>query len=257
MHPSGNFLLTAEYGAGTVCVYPLGDVGNLGECVQVIEHKGPASEVHARQKAPHPHWVGFSPDGRFAYVPDSGMDTIEIYLVVDEAPALSKVGAVKTVPGGGPRHMRFSKDGKFVYLLNELTVTISVFAHDEQTGQLTFLREIANLTDREKAVAPINTGSEILVSDCGKFVYMGNRGHNSVSTFKVGANSGMLERIDLDLIQGDWPRNINLSPDGKWLLAAGQRSGTVSVFSVDKDNGELEYESQIEDIPGVSCILFR
>ena len=257
VHPSGEFLLTAQYGAGNIALFPLGDNGNLGECAQVIEHVGPGSEVHTRQKEPHPHWVGFSPDGRFAYVPDLGLDTIEIYSVDAETPALSKIGSARTVPGGGPRHMRFSKDGEFVYLLNELTVSVSVFSIDAGTGQLTFVTEVANLTDQEKEASPVNTGSEILVSDCGKYVYTGNRGHNSVSTFKIGDNGAALERIDIDEIRGDWPRNISLSPDGKWLLAGGQRSGTVSVFSVSEENGDLEYVSQIDGVPYVSCILFR
>ncbi|MGB0371445.1 MAG: lactonase family protein [Opitutales bacterium] len=256
VHPSGKFLLTAQYGAGLVSLFPLAENGEVLAASQTVEHQNP-SKVHARQDSPHPHWVGFSPDGRFALVPDLGTDTIEIYSVDLEKMVLVANGSAKSAPGSGPRHMRFSRDGKFIHLLNELTLSVSTFAYDADSGSATHVDTIPALTDEELTFAEMNTASEILVHPSGKFIYSANRGHNSVSVYSVDTATGKLARTQVESIRGDWPRNINLTPDGAWLIAGGQRSGTVSVFSVDPKSGKLSFiDGSIQEIPFVSCILF-
>ena len=117
VHPSGRFLLTAQYGGGSTALFPLDRDGKLGTSV-VTEHEGGSNVVPSRQDKPHAHWCGYSPDGQYAFVPDLGMDGIVIYRVDQDKPAISNHGFAASIPGGGPRHMRFSMDGKFIYLLN-------------------------------------------------------------------------------------------------------------------------------------------
>jgi 6-phosphogluconolactonase len=133
VHPSGTFLLTAQYGGGTTALFPLNAAGELG-AAQLSRHERGSGVVARRQEAAHPHWCGFSPDGRFALVPDLGMDGIVIYRVNLAAPAIERHGFAASVPGGGPRHMRFSPDGRFIYLLNELSLSVTTFAWDAAAG---------------------------------------------------------------------------------------------------------------------------
>ena len=128
VHPSGHFLLTAQYSGGSVALFPLTKDGRLEACEQVIEHQGGSGVVAKRQASPHPHWVGFSPDGRFAFVPDLGLDQIVVYQIQSDQKSIKQVGAIDSVAGGGPRHMKFSVDGNYIFLLNELSLSVSTFA---------------------------------------------------------------------------------------------------------------------------------
>ncbi|MDD4102823.1 MAG: beta-propeller fold lactonase family protein, partial [Kiritimatiellae bacterium] len=151
VHPSRRFLLTAQYGGGSVALFPLDADGRLGTAV-VHEHPGPGAGVVAnRQKTAHPHWCGFSPDGRFALVPDLGLDGIVVYRVDAAAPAIERHGLIAAPPGSGPRHMRFSTDGRWIYLLNELSLTLSAYAWDAAAGSARLLATVPTLSEAVKA----------------------------------------------------------------------------------------------------------
>ena len=256
VHPSGKFLLTAQYGGGSVAVFPIDAGGQVQGIAQLIDHEGSSKVVKGRQDSPHPHWCGFSPDGRFAFVPDLGMDGIVIYKVDAEKPGLERHGFAESVPGGGPRHMRFSVDGKHIYLLNELALSVTTFAYDAENGTTKRLTTTPALPDGVKAKENFNSSSEILVHPNGKFVYSASRGHDSVTAYRASAN-GELTVTEVESIRGSWPRNINLDPSGRWLLAAGAHSNTVSVFKIDQENGELQFQTRgIVGVPGPICVLF-
>ena len=261
VHPSGGLLMTAQYGGGSVAVFPLASDGAVGERMQLIEHEGGSGVVEGRQNAPHPHWCGFSADGRFAFVPDLGMDGINLYQVelgaAGAATGLKRTGIAMSVPGGGPRHMRFSADGKYVFLLNELSLSVTTFAYDAATGELEKLGTVPALSEEVKAKETFNSASEILAHPNGKFVYSANRGHDSVTVYRADPASGELEVVEVEPIRGAWPRNINLDPSGKWLLAAGADSNTVAVFAIDQESGELAFQRRgVVNVPGCICILF-
>ncbi len=256
VHPSGKFLLTAQYGGGSVSLLPLDAEGKPGVAT-VTEHEGGSKVVGNRQDAPHPHWCGFSPDGRYAFVPDLGLDGIAIYRVESDQPAIVRHGFAESVPGGGPRHMRFSQDGKHLYLLNELNSTLTVFSWDAASGEAKRLDTVPSMSEETMAGEMFHAAAEILVHPEGPFVYYSNRGHDSVTVFRADAGGAELERIQVQPIRGAFPRNINLSPDGKWLLAAGADSHTVSVHAVDPETGRLTYQrGAIIQVPAPICILF-
>lgn len=255
VHPSGKFLLTAQYSGSSTGFFPLNKNGELGPVV-LHEHKN-ASKVNAsRQDAPHPHWTGFSPDGKFALIPDLGTDNIHIYKVKKDFSGIEEHSLAKTIPGGGPRHMRFSVDGKLIYLLNELDLSVSTFEYDSKKGIAKRIDVTAALPKAVKGKETFNSSAEIVVHPNGKFVWSSNRGHDSVSAYKVD-ESGKLTFVEYEHVRGSWPRNINLDPSGKWLLAAGQFSNTVSVFEIDQVTGELIFHRKnIVSVPGPLCILF-
>ena len=258
VHPSGKFLLTAQYRGGSVAVFPLGKDGHVEACSQTIEHEGASGVVARRQSAPHPHWVGFSPDGRFAFVPDLGLDQIVIYQIQLDQFLIKRVGAVDSVPGGGPRHMKFSADGQFIFLLNELSLSVSTFAYDGDEGKAELVSTTLTLSDSMKAKESFNSAAEIVVHPNGQFVYSSNRGHDSVTAFQINPETGQLYVTDIEPIRGAWPRNINLDSSGQWLLAAGAHSNTVTVLEVDAATGALTYpRDSVITVPNVICILLN
>lgn len=256
VHPSGKFLLTAQYGGGSVALFPLDAAGKVGAAT-LTKHEGGSRVVPSRQDTPHPHWCGFSPDGRFALVPDLGLDGMVIYRVNLETPAITRHGFAASVPGGGPRHMRFSPDGKFIYLLNELATSVTTFAWDAAAGTARQLATVPALTEAAKAKESFNAAAEILVHPSGRFVYSSNRGHDSVTVFQAEPATAAVKVIQTQPIRGAFPRNINLAPGGGWLLAAGADSNTVSVHRVDAQTGELTYQTKgVINVPAPICILF-
>jgi 6-phosphogluconolactonase len=256
VHPSGKFLLTAQYGGGSIALFPLDAEGRLGTAKR-SQHEGGSRVVANRQNSPHPHWCGYSPDGRFALVPDLGMDGIVIYRVDLEGPMIERHGFAASVPGGGPRHMRFSPDGRFIYLLNELSLSVTTFAWDAATGVARKLATVSALSEADMAKEAFNSAAEILVHPSGRFVYSSNRGHDTVTVYRADPATASLEVIQVQPIRGAFPRNINLTPDGQWLLAAGADSNTVAVHNVDPKTGKLTYQTRgIINVPAPICIVF-
>lgn len=256
VHPSGKFLLTAQYGGGSVALFPLDANGKLGEPT-VTEHQGGSKVVDGRQDAPHPHWAGFSPDGKYALIPDLGLDQIVIYEVDDKKPAITERGVGQSVPGGGPRHMRFSTNGKFIYLLNELSLSVTTFAWDAQKGTAKRLTTTAAISEEVKAGESFNSAAEILVHPNGRFVYSSNRGHDTVSVYQANPNTGKLKVVQVQPVRGAFPRNINLTPGADWLLAAGADSNTIAAHRIDQETGKLTYQrGSVINVPSPICILF-
>jgi 6-phosphogluconolactonase len=249
----GKILFSAQYGGGSVSTYAIEDDGSIGERTSLIEHTGSGPD-ESRQKSPHPHWSGVSPDNRFLFIPDLGADKVFIYQIDHDAKTIAPHGAGITVPGGGPRHMKFSKDGTKIYLLNEMLLSVTVFNYDAKAGTMTALQTIKNLPEELKEIP--NKAAEIRVHPSGKFVYASNRGHDSITAFAVDAKSGELSFIERESIRGSWPRNFNISPDGKWLIAAGRYSNTLSVFSIDQKTGGLLFSGNIANVPAPICLEF-
>jgi len=258
VHPSGKFLLTAQYGGGSVALFPVAPDGSVQQRAQLIEHSGGSGVVADRQDKPHPHWTGFSPNGRFAFIPDLGLDQIVIYRVNEAEPSIEHHGVAQSVPGGGPRHMRFSTDGRYIFLLNELTLSVTTFAYNAEAGTVKRLTTTPALNEVTKAKEAFNSSSEILVHPDGKFVYSANRGNDSVTIYQADPVTGSLVVREVEPVRGSWPRNINLDPSGRWLLAAGAHSNTISVFEINPESGELMFQTKgVINVPNPICILFR
>ena len=145
-------------------------------------------------------------------MPDLGLDQIVIYKVDSSNPSITQQGVGQSVPGGGPRHMRFSTNGKFIYLLNELTLSVTTFAWDAVKGTAKTLTTEPALSEQDKEGETFNSSAEILVHPNGRFVYSSNRGHDSVSVYRANPKSGKLNVVQVQPVRGAFPRNINLTP---------------------------------------------
>jgi len=253
--PSGQVLLSAYYQGESVCTFPLASDGAIGDVASQIKHDEPSNVVANRQKDCHPHWMGTSHDGQFAFVPDLGADKIFAYQLDAATGKLTRTDAGATPPGGGPRHFAFHPTLPVGYVVNELAMSLSVMNYDSQSGELTLAQTVPTLSEAQIAGESFNSGSEVRVHPSGKFVYSGNRGHDSISAFAVDQATGTLSLIEQESIRGCWPRNFNLDPSGKWLLAAGANSHTLSVFKIDQQTGGLQYARSIASVPNPICVL--
>ena len=256
VHPSGKVLLTAQYGGGSTAAYSLTEDGSLGEQTALIKHEGGSKVVPGRQDKPHAHWTGFSPDGRFAFVPDLGLDQVVIYKVDLDRATISNHGSAQTPAGGGPRHMKFHPNGKWAYVLNELALSVSVYDYDAKNGKLIAKQTIPAVPISELAKEQFKSASEIRIHPSGKFAYSANRGHDTITAYGINPTDGMLTVIEVENVRGATPRNFNLDPSGEWLLAGGQDSNTLSSFAVDHVSGELTYNRSIITTPSPICVMF-
>lgn len=244
-------LFTAQYGGGSVAAFPISEDGSIGERSDLKEQAG-SGPNESRQKGPHPHWTGVSPDNRFLFVPDLGADKVFIYRINHDEATITPHGAGIAVPGGGPRHMKFSKDGSKIYLLNELLMSVTVFDYDTENGTMEAGQTISTLPEEMWEIP--NKSSEIRVHPNGKFVYAANRGHDSIAAFSVNEKSGELNFVEREAIRGSWPRNFNIDPTGQWMIVAGRYSNTLSVFKIDPETGGLLFHGQIVNVPAPICV---
>ncbi len=255
--PTGQMLLTAQYGGGSVAAFSLKPDGSLNAATELIKHEGGSRAVPGRQDAPHAHWVGFSPDNRFAFVPDLGLDKVVIYKIDPQNAKLTPHGYGEVPAGGGPRHMKFHPNGKIIYVLNELALSVTVFDYDTKNGTMLAKQTIPTIAPELLQKELFKSASEIRVHPSGKFVYSANRGHDTITAFRVDQANGELSVIEVEPVRGATPRNFNLDPSGRWLLAAGQDSHTLAAFAVDTDTGELTYNRSNVTAPSAICVLFQ
>ena len=254
--PTARTLLTAQYSNGSVGVFAINDDGSIKARTQLVKHEGASKVDKGRQDAPHAHWTGFSPDNRFAFVPDLGLDKVVIYRFDAAGSKIEPHGFGQLPPGSGPRHLKFHSSGEYIFVLNELALTITVFRYDGKAGTMSPIETVETVPAKEKAKEQAVSASEIRVHKNGRFVYSANRGHDTISAFAFDATSGHLTLIEREPIRGATPRNFNIDPSGQWLLAAGQDSHTLASFAIDQQTGELTYNRSCVTTPSAICVLF-
>jgi len=253
---TGKTIVTAQYGRGSTAVFSLNDDGSIKERTQLIKHTD-ASGIRLNQTSPHPHWAGFSPDNQFVFVADLGKDEIVIYRFDAGSSMLTPHGAGITPAGAGPRHMKFHSNGKWIYVLNENDVTVTLFYYDAQAGTMSAQQTEAAVPKEQLAQELRFSASEIRMHPNGRFAYSANRGHDTITAFRIDQESGELTVIERENIRGAQPRNFNLDPTGKWLLAAGQDSHTLASFAINEDTGELTYNRDIVHVPAPICVVIE
>ncbi|SDP06768.1 6-phosphogluconolactonase, cycloisomerase 2 family [Streptomyces sp. cf386] len=248
VHPSGRWLLSANYGTGSVAVHPIDASGALGERTDLVTHSSPAPGPG--QEGPHAHQFITSPDGGHVLAVDLGTDTVYTYRLDLKAGTLTEVARAQTEPGAGPRHLTFHPGGRYAYLANEVDNTVAVCAYDPGTGRLTIGEEQSTGTGSGTSYP-----AQLIVTPNGRYAYLANRGHNSLARYAVEADGARLGLLDTVPVSGDFPRQLALSPDGTLLFAANQRSSTVSVFLVDEESGELRLAGEPFASPVAVCAL--
>jgi 6-phosphogluconolactonase len=233
---TGKWVAAGNYTSGSLSILPVQDDGSLGTATTIIKHEG-SGPNKARQASSHVHCTFFSPDNRFLFVPDLGIDKVMIYAFDETTGKLTaaKYPYASSLPGSGPRHICFNPANTFAYLIEELTGTVVTYKY--KNGNLKSLQHISSMPAGDTSFAG---SADIHVSPDGKFLYASNRAaSNTIAIFSINQKNGKLSLIGHQSTLGKTPRNFNFDPTGNFLLVANQNSNTIVIFKVDKETGLL------------------
>ncbi len=263
--PTGRYLLVANHEHGSVAVFPIDAEGRLQPASDLRQHEG--SGPGPTQEGPHAHFVTFDPTGQRVLVTDKGIDKVMIYRL--------DMSAGKLVPhdppfaplhsGAAPRHLAFHPNGRFAYVNGEADMTVTAFAWvgmegphptsiDGARGVLEELHYLSTLP--EGATGERLSTAQILVEPSGRFLYVSNRGHNSLASFRIDQQTGRLTPVGHEPSQGQTPRNFAIDPSGRFLYVANQNSDTIVHFRIDGETGRLTPTGEVTEVGGPVCILF-
>jgi 6-phosphogluconolactonase len=251
----GRNVLVANYGGGSASVIPIRPDGALGEPTGFVQHTGSGPNAR-RQRGPHAHSIEVSPDDRFAFVADLGIDKIMIYkLDVERGTIVANDPPFAALPqGAGPRHFTFHPSGRYAYAINELNCTMTAFAYDAASGALAEIQAVPTLPSGFDGT---NTCAEIRVHPSGRFLYGSNRGHDSIVVYQIDPARGTLSFVEHETGGIRTPRNFNIDPTGTFCLVANQDGDDVVVFRIDPKAGTLEPTGHRIPVGRPVCIRFR
>lgn len=242
-------LLAGNYHRGTVELFQTNEQGSIHIKVDVAEHEG--NGPHERQEKPHVHYTAHTPDGKYILAADLGTDELVTYDV--KGNKLKRVATFKAHPGSGSRHLAFHPNKKTAYLLTELSSEVIVLDYNAEHGEFTKKQTIktipADFTDT-------NDASAIHVTSDGRFLYTGNRGHNSIAVFEIDENGNKLTFVEYTPTEGEWPRDFSLDPTEKFIVAANQHTGNLVLFSRDEKTGKLTFTGSEVTVPEGVCVKF-
>jgi len=265
VHPSGKYVLVANYAGGTVSVLSIGPNGELGSATDVKEDHGkagperaasapPGSFAISGHESPHAHMIQADPTGRFVLAADLALDQILIWKFDVEKGTLTPndPAFVSLPPGDGPRHFAFHPNGEWMYSLQEEGSTLVLFQFDRARGTLTAKQTVSTLP---KGFAGTNFTSEVLVTPDVKYAYAANRLHDSIAIFSIG-QGGVLKWVGEEWTRGDYPRSFNIGPTGSYLYSCNQRADAVTTFRVNKQTGSLTFTGQYTPVGTPAIIVF-
>ena len=253
---TGKVALIANYGGGSISAVPIKPDGSLGAPAAFVQHTG-SSVNKSRQSEPHAHSLNATPDNRYAIAADLGLDKLMIYdLNTGDATLKPHDPPFATMPpGSGPRHLAFHPNNKFAFVCGEMGMTVTSFAYDGTRGALTEVQTVSTLPTGTAPSDKYST-AEVQVHPSGKFLYVSNRGHDTIAGFSVDGQTGKLTPIGHTPSGGKTPRNFRIDPTGQWLLAANQGSDNVVVFRIDEKTGALSPTGTEAKVGSPVCVKF-
>ncbi|PLT29066.1 lactonase family protein [Peribacillus deserti] len=244
-------VVSANYHNGTVDSYVLNNDGSLNPVSSVAAHEGSGPNKD-RQEKPHAHYSGFTPDQKYIAVIDLGIDKLITYQLAEDG-TLSEVSSLSVKAGSGPRHLSFHPNGKFAYLMTELSNEVIVLSYNQETGEF---KEVQYISAIPADFNENSQGSAIHVSSDGRFVYAGNRGHDSIAVFRVNEESFELTLVEYTSTEGSWPRDFVLDPSEKFLIASNQESSNLVLYERDETSGKLTVLQSDVTVPYPVCVKF-
>jgi len=248
------YVFVANFMSGSICVLPVLDDGSLGAASDFIQHQGSSIDP-TRQVGPHAHSVTLDEAGRFAFVPDLGLDKLMAYAFDKQRGILEPNGVpwVKMKPGAGPRHVAFHPGGRFAFLINELDSTLASLSYDGRKGTFKVLQIVPTLPEGYRGES---TCADVHVSPSGVFVYGSNRGHDSIVIYRIHQQTGRLTYVGHEPTLGKTPRSFGVDPTGRFLLAANQDSDTIVTFRIEPRSGKLLPTGHSMQVPTPVCVKF-
>lgn len=251
---SGKAVVVANYTTGSVASLPVKEDGSLGEPESFIQHTG-SSVNPQRQKEPHAHCSVISPDQKYVFAADLGLDKILAYQLDSKTAKLTPAEQpfVRTIPGAGPRHLTFHPDGKQMYVINELKNSITEFDYNPESGMLVEGQTISTLPEDFTGTSHC---ADLKFTPDGRFLYGTNRGHDSIAAYQVD-DQGKLTLLEIEPSLGKGPQNLAVTADGKFLICANMPGNNVVVFKIDDKTGKLSPAGDPVEITSPSCIMIR
>lgn len=251
---TGRTVVVANYTTGSVASFPVREDGSLAEAASFIQHRG-SSVNPSRQEGPHAHCFVISPDNRLALSADLGLDQVLIYRLDSAQATLTphRQPFVRTPPGAGPRHLTFHPRGRHVYVINELTNSVTMFDYLEDDGLLIERETVSTLPDDFDGTSYC---ADLKITPDGRYLYGTNRGHDSIAIYAIG-DDGRLARLGIEPSLGAGPQNLAVTPDGRWLLCANMPGGNLAVFRIDAATGRLTKTGEPFALTSPSCIMLR
>jgi len=249
---TGKTLLVSNYSTGNVALLPVGDDGSLKEAASVFQHAD-ASADSAQQTKPHAHSIIVSPNNRFVYAADLGLNQVFVYRLDAAASKLSPNDPpfAKSPPCAGPRHLAFHPYGKRLYAINEIGNSVTMFDYDSESGSLTAKQTISTLPSE---FAGKSYCADLKITPNGRFLYGTNRGHDSIAAYRIGED-GRLTLISIEPSLGKGPQNLAITPNGELLLCANMPGNNVAVFRINPESGVLKSVGEPTSMPSPSCIM--
>ncbi|MEH7440353.1 lactonase family protein [Neobacillus drentensis] len=245
------YVFGANYHKGLVESHLLNkEDGSILPAASIMVHEG--SGPDPRQEKPHTHYAGLTPDEKYLAVVELGIDALITYAVNGDG-TLTKVNLLPLKAGSGPRHLVFHPNGKIAYVMTEFSSEVIVLTYHEEDGRFTEKQYISTLPED---FTENNQGSAIHISSDGRFVYAGNRGHNSIAIFGVNPETGELSLVEQVSTEGDWPRDFALDPSDKFVVASNQESGSLVLYSRDEGTGKLTLIQSDVAVPYPVCVKF-
>lgn len=254
VHPTGKMAFVSNYGGGSFSAYNIADNGRLSAPVYKEQYTGTGPNTKRQDKA-HAHFATATPDGRFVYVTDLGSDKVMNYAVDVNTGKLTPNEAqpfFSGKPGAGPRHLIIHPAGKRLFLLNELDATVTACSVDKK-GVIKAIKTYPTIP--ADYAGPTNTSAAVHLHPNGKFVYVSNRGHNSITAFKI-LNNGELEMVDQQTKSIATPRDFNIDPTGKFMIVANQSSDNLVVYDIDPATGKFTFKHESIAVKAPICVAF-
>ena len=251
---AGRCLLVANYGSGSIAALPIQADGELAAASAIVQHQG-SSINPERQAGPHAHFITTDPANRFALACDLGLDKVLVYRFDPAQGALvpNNPPSAPVQPGLGPRHLVFSPDGRFAYVISEIRAKLTAFAYDGEHGTLKELQTLSTLPQDFKGA---KSCAEVQMHPSGRFIYGSNRGHDSIAVYAIDPGTGKLSWVDCQSSGGKTPRHFLIDPSGQWLLAENQDSDNIVVFRLDTATGRLSPTGEVIQVPSPVCAVF-
>lgn len=243
-------VVAAYYHRGQVAIHPVKPDGTLGPASSVIQHEGSGPNKE-RQEKPHVHYSEFTPDGKYVVAIDLGTDQIVTYTLTEGR--LAEVASLRVRPGSGPRHLDFHPNGKYAYVMTELSNEIIVLEYNREAGSFT---ELQYHTTLPEDFSGHSQGAAIHVTGDGRFVYVSNRGHNSIAVFAIEESTGKVHLVEHVSTEGNWPRDFVLDPSERYLICANERSHNLTLYKRDRETGRLSVLQKDVQAPEPVCVKF-
>ena len=251
---SGRAVFAANYSSGSAASFHVGHGGALSKAVSQFQYQGHGP--NDRQEGPHTHCTTVSPDNRYVVVNDLGLDRIMVYRLDPATARLTpnEPAYYEALPGSGPRSFTFHPTAKWAYSVNEIANTVDALAWDAARGTLTRFQNTSTLPEGFKG---LSTAATVVVDAGGRYLYVSNRGDDSVVVFAINDGEGTLKQIQRVSCGGKTPRHFALDPGNQWLLVANQNSGNIVVFARNTRSGKLETTGREYALSSPVCLLFR